>query len=81
MDRKYLWKKKQEYVSKVESADCMYLYRGKESIFLFCKFKNLTMNDELHKYLFTEKEANEILGNTFYMFERIEIDVQDDTAL
>lgn len=80
MERKYLWKKKQDYVSCVESADFMYLYRGKENIFLFCYFKT-TKIDDLHKYLFTEKEANEILGNTFYMFERIEVDVQDNASL
>ncbi len=81
MDHKYLWKKKQDYVSCVEFADGMYLYRGEENIFLTFRSKIFTTNDDLQGYLFTEKEANEILGNTFYMFERIEVDVQDDTAL
>lgn len=80
MERKYLWKKKQEYISNVELSN-LYLYQGKTGIFLNYYFKTLTTNDELQKYLFTEKEANEILGNTFYMFERIEVDVQDNTAL
>lgn len=80
MERKYLWKKKQEYISNVELSN-LYLYQGETGIFLNYYFGTLTTNDELQKYLFTEREANEILGNTFYMFERIEVDVQDDTAL
>lgn len=80
MDHKYLWKKKQDYISKVES-DCLYLYQGKESTFLSFYSSYSVNKDNIERFLFTEKEANEILGNTFYMFERIEIDVQDDTAL
>lgn len=74
MEHKYLWKKKQEYVSNVESRN-EYLYRGKVGIFLLIYVEGITTNDELQKHLFTEREANEILGNTFHMFERIKADV------
>lgn len=80
MCRKYLWKKKQDYISKVES-DCLYLHQGEESTFLSFYSGYSVNKDNIERFLFTEKEANEILGNTFYMFERIEVDVQDDTAL
>ncbi len=80
MEGKYLWKKKQDYISKVES-DSLYLYQGEESTFLSFYSGYPLNKDNMKRYLFTEREANEILGNTFYMFERIEVDVQDDTAL
>lgn len=80
MERKYLWKKKQDYISNVESSN-RHLYRGKTGILLTFYSEYITTNDELQRYLFTEKEANEILGDTFYMFERIEVDVQDNTSL
>lgn len=80
MDHKYLWKKKQDYISKVES-DSLYLYRGDKSTFLSFYYGYFVHKNDIERFLFTEREANEILGNTFYMFERIEADAQDDTAL
>lgn len=80
MNHKYLWKKKQDYISKVEFSN-HYLYRRDKSTYLSLYHGYSVHKDTIERFLFTEREANEILGNTFYMFERIEVDVQDDTPL
>ena len=67
----YYWRKKKEYLRSFEDVNYCYL-----NIWLFSDtlvLKN-TVETSGYKTKFTEKEAKELLGDEFEMFERVDIE-------
>ena len=70
-DTKYYWRKKKEYLASFEDVNYCYLNR-----WLFADelaLKNVVETSG-YKTKFTEQEANELLGDDFEMFERVDIE-------
>lgn len=70
-DTKYYWRKKQEYLCSFEDLKECYLNMwtndNKPTL-------STTREVSLYKTKFTEQEANELLGDDFEMFERVDIE-------
>lgn len=81
--KKYVWRKKQEYVSDIEHIESSYVFRyendliGLNILFVQIETKDGFMyaSEKLEKYLFTEKEIDELLPNSKHMFDKFEYDV------
>lgn len=84
---KYIWRKKQEYVSDVEQLQYQYLYEydgGKlDGVVvlsqLFAKVETIDgfmyAPEKLDQYLFTETEIDRLLPNSKHMFDKFEYEV------
>ena len=70
-DTKYYWRKKQEYLCSFENLEVCYLNSWLFSDTLVLKN---TVETSGYKTKFTEKEAKELLGDEFEMFERVDIE-------
>lgn len=81
--KKYVWRKKQEYISDIDHIESSYVFRfehnliGLNILFVQIETKDGFMYapEKLEKYLFTEKEIDELLPNSKHMFDKFEYDV------
>ena len=74
----YYWRKKKEYLRSFEDVNYCYL-----NIWLFSDtlvLKN-TVETSGYKTKFTEKEAKELLGDEFEMFERVDIEWKNQNTV
>lgn len=86
---KYVWQKKKEYFSEVETYSSRFLYDYGD-IMIMISFSTKEYNehigdyihdrDDFYKYLFTEEEVKEKLPNSYHMFEPVVMKIDTDSV-
>ena len=86
---KYIWEKKEEYISEAEFYNSRFLYNLDGDVVMISfhveKYDERTdsykhNSEEFYKYLFTEEEVKKKLPNTYHMFQPTVMKIETDSV-